>query len=260
MPAVEFFRLFGEDSRKKLTLANAVRMSATFPYITSSVCLPTDPPRHVVDAGYYDNFGVNLTAAWIASHRKWITSHTSGVLVIQARAFRNEKRIKVLSEQIHADPMDDETSNWERNVMERAVNFTPWLASSILNGVQSVVMPFVGVAQARDSSMYFRNDEELRALKHIFAELTNDDEFFRSVIFTCDTIQNTKHTQNVETLNWCIDPQEFEQIRHNMEPLNQAANTGRDRNDMRFQNLAKWWCSRGGSMKTGAPCPAIAQP
>ena len=62
--------------RSKLTLANAVRMSATFPYITSSVCLPTDPPRHVVDAGYYDNYGVNLAAAWIASHRKWITHHT----------------------------------------------------------------------------------------------------------------------------------------------------------------------------------------
>jgi hypothetical protein len=259
VPAVEFFRLFGESSREKLTLANAVRMSATFPYITSSVCLPTDPPRHVVDAGYYDNFGVNLTAAWIASHRKWITAHTGGVLVIQARAFRNEKQIKVLSEQIQPEPTTDETSNWEQNVVERAVGFTPWLAGSILNGVQSVVMPIEGLAKARDSSMYFRNDEELRALKHIFAELTNDEEFFRSVIFTCDTIQSEKRTQNVETLNWCIDPEEFEQIRHNIEPLNHMANRGRDRNDMRFKNLAKWWCSRGGRMKAGGLALLTAQ-
>ena len=108
VPAVEFFRLFSDPSRDKLTLANAVRMSATFPYITSSVCLPTSPPRHVVDAGYYDNYGVNLAAAWIASHRKWITSHTNGVLVIQTRAFRNEKRIKLLSEEIHGNSAEDE--------------------------------------------------------------------------------------------------------------------------------------------------------
>jgi hypothetical protein len=234
-------------------------MSATFPYITSSVCLPTDPPRHVVDAGYYDNFGVNLTAAWIASHRKWITTHTNGVLVIQARAFRNEKQIKVLCEEIRRDSSIDETSIWDRNVVERAVGFTPWLVSSILNGVQSVIMPVEGVARARESAMYFRNDEELRALKHVFAELTGDEEFFRSVIFTCDTTQCAKRAQNIATLNWCIDPEEFEQILHNMEPLNHMANTGRDRNDMRFQSLAKWWCSRGERMNKGAPSRPAAR-
>ena len=63
-----------------------MRMSATFPYVTSAVVLPTDPPRHVVDAGYYDNYGVNLAASWIASHGDWIRRNTSGVLVVQIRA------------------------------------------------------------------------------------------------------------------------------------------------------------------------------
>ena len=71
--AVELFRLFGEECRNSLKLATAVRMNATFPYVTSSITLPVDPPRHVVDAGYYDNYGVNLAAAWIASHRVWIS-------------------------------------------------------------------------------------------------------------------------------------------------------------------------------------------
>ena len=104
--AVEFFRLFGEPSRDKLRLASAVLMSATFPYVTSSAALPTDPPRHVVDAGYYDNYGVNLAAAWVSSHRLWISKHTSGVLLVQARAFRNERRLKMLSEEILARPSD----------------------------------------------------------------------------------------------------------------------------------------------------------
>ena len=253
VPAVEFFRLFDGDSRDKLTLANAVRMSATFPYITSSVCLPTSPPRHVVDAGYYDNYGVNLAAAWIASHRKWITSHTNGVLVIQTRAFRNEKRIKLLSEQIHGGPADSEPIGWQQSLISRAVGFIPWLASSLANGVQSVVMPFEGIAKARDSSMYFRNDEQLRGLKRMFTELTKDDQFFRSVIFTCDTIQYGQQAQNVETLNWYIDAEEFDQIRHNMEPYDPASDSGRDRNDMRFISVAKWWQSRGGKLKPGAP-------
>ena len=104
--AVEFFPLFGEPSRDKLRLASAVLMSSTFPYVTSSAALPTDPPRHVVDAGYYDNYGVNLAAAWVWSHRFWISTHTSGVLLVQARAFRNERRLKMLDEEILAPPSD----------------------------------------------------------------------------------------------------------------------------------------------------------
>ncbi len=89
--AVELFEMLGEESRKNLRLASAVRMSATFPYITSSVTLPTEPPRHVVDAGYYDNYGVNLAAAWIASHRLWIKKNTAGVLLIQIRRLPQRK-------------------------------------------------------------------------------------------------------------------------------------------------------------------------
>ena len=102
--AVEFFPLLGEPSRDNLKLASAVLMSSTFPYVTSAAALPTDPPRHVVDAGYYDNYGVNLAASWVWSHRLWISRHASGVLLVQARAFRNERRLKMLDEEILARP------------------------------------------------------------------------------------------------------------------------------------------------------------
>ena len=130
------------------------------------------------------------------------------------------------------------------------------------DGVRSVVLPLEGVAEARDSSMYFRNDEQLRGLQRMFADLTGDEDFFRSVIFTCDTIQVGQAAQNTETLNWYIDPDEFELIRHNMEPyqeLNHAAKTGmgRDRNDMRVKSLLGWWAGRDGQTgKTEEPCRA----
>ncbi len=242
--AVEFFRLFGEPSREKLRLASAVRTSATFPYVTSSVTLPTDPPRHVVDAGYYDNYGVNLAAAWIVSHRVWIKKHAAGVMVIQIRAFRNEKRLKVLSEEIQPSTSTAARLSIEALSLDNVVRFFPWLISLVADGVQSVVLPVEGLAKARDSSMYFRNDEHLSGLQRMFTELTGDKEFFRSVIFTCDTIQSGQEAQNVETLNWYIDHEEFDQIRHNMEPYQELDSTtqtgiGRDRNDMRVKTPQK---------------------
>jgi len=40
------------------TLQTAARMNAAFPVISPAVDLPTRPPRRVVDAGYFDNYGM----------------------------------------------------------------------------------------------------------------------------------------------------------------------------------------------------------
>lgn len=50
---------------EKLRLSSAVRMSASFPYVTPAVELPTIPLRRVVDAGYYDEHGVDLAMRFI---------------------------------------------------------------------------------------------------------------------------------------------------------------------------------------------------
>ena len=65
--ALELFRLFPDED---LQLAAAVRMSASFPFVSPATTLPTIPTRHLVDAGYYDNFGVNLGAQWIQVNHK----------------------------------------------------------------------------------------------------------------------------------------------------------------------------------------------
>lgn len=256
--AVEFFRLFGEEGRSDLRLASAARMSATFPYVTSSVTLPTDPPRHVVDAGYYDNYGVNLAAAWIASHRDWISRRTSGVLVVQARAFRNEMRLKILRAEIRSTPTAPESPVGFQRWVDRSaavVRFFPRLISHVAEGIQSLLIPVEGVAKARDSSMYFRNDEQLLGLQQDFESLTGDPEFFRTVVFTCDTIQQGQVAQNVETLNWYIDPREHEQIAKNMGKYDPESQTGRARNQLRVLSLLDWWRAHGGAV---APAAATA--
>src|SRR5262249_62332987 len=103
--AVEFHRLFPDwplDELRAFTdgkgdqivtssadfrVGTAARMSATFPVISPVVSLPTFPPRRVVDAGMYDNYGVNLAARWVFEHRLALRRYTSGVALVQIRAF-----------------------------------------------------------------------------------------------------------------------------------------------------------------------------
>jgi hypothetical protein len=101
--AVEFHRLFpdlpadrvktpdgkawGFATSDGFAVATAARMSATFPVISPAVSLPTTPPRRVVDAGYYDNYGINLAARWLYKHRAALAKHTSGVALVEVRAF-----------------------------------------------------------------------------------------------------------------------------------------------------------------------------
>jgi|GEM_PF-1382191 len=251
--SLEFAKLFKESrAMDHLRLASAVRMSATFPFITSVVTIPTFPARHVVDAGYYDNYGVNLASSWINSHRRWIRDNAAGVLVVQIRAFRNEKRLKILDQDVYT-PLEPATTNSDKiyNWIAWGVGLVPQFLSMLNEGARSVIIPAQGIAMARESSMFFRNDENLEVLNDVLFRMTDDPEFFRTVVFTCDTIQVGQSSQHVETLNWYIDPIEFEQIEENMEPLNRVKQTGRERNHLRLKRLKEWWLSRGGSVAGG---------
>src|SRR5260221_4543975 len=85
LSALEFFRLFPRSDTFKVS--TAVRMSASFPYASPAAELPSTPPRRVVDAGYYDNYGVQVAAGWLGEQRDWLLANTSGVVLVQIRAF-----------------------------------------------------------------------------------------------------------------------------------------------------------------------------
>jgi hypothetical protein len=110
--------------------------------VTPTGIIPTDSPRQVVDAGYYDNYGVDLATALIFAHREWIAANTSGVLVIQVRAFRNEKQLKVLDQPVLS-----------RGLVNTASNFVDVLA----RGFRWLTSPVNGLAEAR----FTRGDKNL---------------------------------------------------------------------------------------------------
>jgi hypothetical protein len=156
--AVEFFRLFPKG--EPLKLSTAARLSASFPYVSPAAILPTRPRRHVTDAGYFDNYGVNLAAGWIYHHRTWLERNTSGVLLIQIRDRSSEdKRLRLsIPDNNHGWP-------WSRG--------TEWLTS-----------PASSELAARAALMAFRNDEQLSILADWFnGREGRRGDFFTTVVF-----------------------------------------------------------------------------
>lgn len=81
----EFNRFFASRDPLNLRFSTALRMSATFPYITPNVSLPTEPELEVLDAGIRDNFGLHTTVRFLYTFREWIAENTSGVVILQIR-------------------------------------------------------------------------------------------------------------------------------------------------------------------------------
>ena len=83
--AIEYSRFFQRQGAVNTMFTSAIRMSATFPYISPSASLPSDPVVEIIDAGYRDNFGLETTLRFIKTFDDWISENTSGIVIIQLR-------------------------------------------------------------------------------------------------------------------------------------------------------------------------------
>ena len=137
--SAELFRMLpGAHADDGMTLATAARLSASFPYVLPAVSLPRIPHRRVVDAGYYDNYGIDALTRLLNSDklRDWVITNCSGVLVIALRAFPDDPRTKP------AKP---------------GARLFWWLTS-----------PIEAMFNARGSSQTFRNREQLRLTRQLY--------------------------------------------------------------------------------------------
>ncbi|HYC85357.1 MAG TPA: patatin-like phospholipase family protein [Chryseosolibacter sp.] len=82
---VDFQRMFEQQGGKNLRFLSALRMCATFPYITPNTTLPTDPPIFIMDAGISDNFGLTDATRFLYAYKNWIAENTSGVVFVSIR-------------------------------------------------------------------------------------------------------------------------------------------------------------------------------
>lgn len=82
---IDFIRFFNNQDSENLRFLSALRMSATFPYITPNTMLPSEPAMKIMDAGISDNFGVSDAIRFTFVFREWIEQNTSGVIMLSIR-------------------------------------------------------------------------------------------------------------------------------------------------------------------------------
>ncbi|HCW08049.1 MAG TPA: phospholipase [Cytophagales bacterium] len=82
---IDFQRFFRDHGAQQLRFLSALRMSATFPYITPNTSLPTDPTIQIMDAGISDNFGLSDAVRFLYAFKDWADENTSGVIFVSIR-------------------------------------------------------------------------------------------------------------------------------------------------------------------------------
>lgn len=122
-------------------LSAAARMSASFPFISPAGQLPTDPPVRVVDAAYYDNYGVNLATTWLWKHLDQV------------------KDMEVILVQV-------------RGTLESEARGSRAIALQASKGLKftGVTTPAEGLATANLTVAGYNNDERLAALREHMRE------------------------------------------------------------------------------------------
>ncbi len=91
---VDFQVLFKNHSANDLSFLSALRMSASFPYITPTISLPCDPRIEIMDAGISDNFGISDAIRFIYVFRDWINENTNGIIMLVVRDTRSNSPIE----------------------------------------------------------------------------------------------------------------------------------------------------------------------
>lgn len=83
--SIDFMRFFRNQDAENLRFISALRMGATFPFITPHIQLPSVPQMETMDAGLSDNFGIQDALRFIYVFQDWIEENTSGVTLITIR-------------------------------------------------------------------------------------------------------------------------------------------------------------------------------
>ncbi len=91
---IDFQRFFRQQKPNNLRFLSALRLGASFPYITPNVTLPSDPPMEIMDSGISDNFGISDALHFLYVFKDWIAANTSGVVIVAIRDSEDDEPIE----------------------------------------------------------------------------------------------------------------------------------------------------------------------
>ncbi len=160
LSGVDFQLLFENHGAPSLRFLSALRMNATFPYITPNTTLPTQPAIRIMDAGISDNFGIMDAVRFIYSFRDWIGANTSGILIL---SIRDSPKLTAVAEEQGNTIIDDFTQpissvynnfeNFQDITNDNLVGYArTWFKGSIERvDIQYTPMSYVNMLQNMDS-------------------------------------------------------------------------------------------------------------
>ncbi|WP_420315647.1 patatin-like phospholipase family protein [Ekhidna sp.] len=91
---VDFQTFFKTNDPSSLSFLTALRMSASFPYITPNISLPAKPRVEIMDAGISDNFGISDAIRFIQVFEDWISENTDGIVLLVIRDTKSNSPIE----------------------------------------------------------------------------------------------------------------------------------------------------------------------
>jgi hypothetical protein len=206
--AIEFARMFRDAA--KLSLGTAVRMSATFSYVMPAIEIPTSPALRTVDAGYYDDHGVNLAALWLLDHAELIRQRVPRVILIE---------------------IPDNLASLRKSGPCNARR--SWIKS----GLWALTTPVEGILSGRDAVPAYDDDELIEVVS---ATLNTKDnpERFQSIAFEppyeVPECGSCARPQDEVALSWHITPADFRRLSEGMDSTANREKRAR---------LRGWWAS-----------------
>ncbi len=188
---VDFNRMFASHGSENLSFLSALRMSASFPYITPTISLPSDPRIEVMDAGIADNFGIQDALRFIFVMKEWIEENTSGVVLA---IIRDSKKIAPIENRPYPSIVD---------------RFT-YPISSVYNNLANI--------------QDIHNDNEIENLRSWIETPINVLEFeydtytiFEGINFVFEGQKNVKQQIERASLSWHLTSKEKRNILRNID-------------------------------------------
>ena len=133
LSGVDFISLFADQNGQDLRFLSALRMSATFPYITPNTSLPSEPALQIMDAGISDNFGLSDAVRFVFAYKDWIDENTGGIIFL---SIRDSPKLGSIAPKVKQDLLDALTQPIS-NVYNNFENFQDINSDMLINHAKS---------------------------------------------------------------------------------------------------------------------------
>jgi hypothetical protein len=183
----KLFEHFGD--KEDISVVTAARLSASFPYVSPAARSTVGSAAHMVDGGYYDNYGISSLVEWLDYELSHSGNTISRVLFVEIRGSRTgEDAVCLNSKDCPQDkPHGFKPEPWRG-----------WLYQSYA--------PLATILHVRDTGQRSHNDLEVRLLAD---KWKNEKVEIRDAVFEYDGAD--------PPLSWHLNPREQNELKKSWE-------------------------------------------